>query len=158
MNPNDPRHRPDPDSPAYIRLNAGMYALSKLAGAGFAFLVLSLLTLPLWGTVPDPGWLADPARGVYAYALPFSIAADALLALLPRRDRTPGTEAAVHAAAGILAGVWLASDQGANFSGSALAGIAVLLTLQLGRRAGERVPFFLPVFALFLPLLDLLLR
>lgn len=55
------------------------------------------------------------------------------------------------------AGLWLASEQGGEAMTCGIYGIAVLLVFRLAQVAGERQPLLLPVFALFIPLLCLLL-
>ncbi|MFD1775973.1 hypothetical protein [Paenibacillus rhizophilus] len=136
-----------------IRLTAGMYALSKLSAAGLTFTLLGLLSLVLPHTAI--GWLSAPAYNVYAYALTVSLLADGLLKLTGTRSRA--VVPIIYALAGFGAGLWLAHDQGSGWADSAFPGIAVLLLFRLTQHAGERIPALLPVFALFVPLLCLLL-
>lgn len=140
-----------------VRLNAGMYALSKLSAAGLAFLVLSLLNLPL-PVAGSGGWPVSVAYGLYAYSLAAAIAADGLLKLLRRRERTPSVIAAVYAAAGFCAGLWMAAEQGGDYWLCGLAGLGALLLFRLAQTAGDRLPGLLPVFALFVPLICLLVQ
>lgn len=140
------------DNISSVRLRAGLYALSKLAGAGLTFTGLALLRLAL--PHADTGWLSSPAYNVYSYALTVSLLADGLLRLLGDRPwpRVP----AVYAVAGLTGGLWLALDQGSGWTAGAFSGMALLLFFRLAQLAGERVPELLPVFALFVPLLCLL--
>lgn len=136
-----------------VRLKAGMYALTKLAASGLVFTVLALLSLA--AARPVTGWLATPAYNVYAYALTVSLLADGMLRL--SQAQSAGAVAAVYAIAGFAAGLWLAHDQGRGWAAAALFGIGVLLLFRAAQLAGERIPGLLPVFALFVPLLVLLL-
>ncbi|MBY9080015.1 hypothetical protein KIH86_21145 [Paenibacillus sp. HN-1] len=142
-----------------VRLKAGMYALAKLAASGLVFTALALLSLA--AAHPGTGWLATPAYNVYAYALTVSLLADGTLRLLgalrTSRGQSAGAVAAVYAISGIAAGLWLAHDQGTGWAVAALSGIGVLLLFRAAQLAGERIPGLLPVFALFVPLLVLLL-
>ncbi|WP_151735671.1 hypothetical protein [Paenibacillus tengchongensis] len=139
-----------------VRLSAGLYALAKLSAAGLTFMLLTLavLWLPVQDGIPE-GWPVSVAYAVYAYALPAALLADALLHLLRLPALLPAL--VVHAAAGFGAGLWLAAEQGAPWLESSLAGIAALLAFRLAELAGERYPLLLPVFALFVPLLCLML-
>ncbi|QWU16624.1 hypothetical protein SAMN04487895_107259 [Paenibacillus sophorae] len=136
-----------------VRLTAGMYALSKLSAAGLTSTLLGLLALA--GPHTAAGWLASPAYNVYAYALTVSLLADGLLRLTGTGSRA--FLLIIYALAGFGAGLWLAHDQGSGWAAGAFAGIAVLLLFRLTQLAGERIPALLPVFALFVPLLCLLL-
>lgn len=142
-----------------VRLKAGMYALTKLAASGLVFTVLALLSLA--AARPVTGWLATPAYNVYAYALTVSLMADGMLRLLGAlrlsQAQSAGAVAAVYAIAGFAAGLWLAHDQGRGWAPAALFGIGVLLLFRGAQLTGERVSGLLPVFALFVPLLVLLL-
>ncbi|WP_025692338.1 hypothetical protein [Paenibacillus zanthoxyli] len=136
-----------------VRLTAGMYALSKLSAAGLTFTLLGLISL----AAPDAaaGWLASPAYNVYSYALTVSLLADGLLRLTGTGSRA--VLLILYVLAGFGAGLWLAHDQGSGWVNNAFTGIAVLLLFRLTQLAGEHIPELLPVFALFVPLLCLLL-
>lgn len=146
-----------PNEITSIRLNAGMYALAKLAGAGLVFLLLSLLTLivPESNGAPGKDWPVSAPYAVYAYALPAALVADGVLRLL--RLRALSLSFLFYAAAGLGAGLWIAEEhEGAML----LCGIASVLGLLVFRVAGivaDRFPLMLPVFALFLPLVCLVL-
>ncbi|MHA6532321.1 hypothetical protein [Paenibacillus sp. BAC0078] len=139
-----------------VRLNAGMYALTKLSAAGLTFMLVSLLTLGIPHTdgVPE-GWPTSVPYAIYAYGLPMALVADALLRIFRSSSLVPAL--VVYAAAGYGAGLWLASEQGGDALSSGIAGICVLLLFRLAQLAGERLPLLLPVFALFVPLLCLVL-
>lgn len=145
----------DYDLPS-VRLSAGMYALAKLSAAGLTFMLVSLLMLffPHEGGVPK-GWPISVPYAIYAYGLPAALLADLLLRMF--RSSSLGPSLALYAAAGFGAGLWLASEQGGEAMTCGLYGIAVLLVFRLAQVAGERLPLLLPVFALFIPLLCLLL-
>ncbi|MNN94690.1 hypothetical protein D3C81_2133600 [compost metagenome] len=73
------------------------------------------------------------------------------------RSRTLGPALVLYAVAGFGAGLWLAAEQGGNSFTCGIAGIAALLLFRLAQLAGEHYPLLLPVFALFVPLLCLVL-
>lgn len=139
-----------------VRLSAGMYALAKLSAAGLTFMLLSLLMLffPHSGGGPE-GWPISVPYAIYAYGLPAALIADALLRMF--RSSSIGPALVLYAAAGFGAGLWLASEQGGEAMACGLSGIAVLVVFRIAQAAGERYPLLLPVFALFIPLLCLLL-
>ncbi|AIQ15644.1 MULTISPECIES: hypothetical protein [Paenibacillus] len=145
----------DYDLPS-VRLSAGMYALAKLSAAGLTFMLVSLLMLffPHEGGVPE-GWPISVPYAIYAYGLPAALLADLLLRMF--RSSSLGPSLVLYAAAGFGAGLWLASEQGGEAMTCGIYGIAVLLVFRLAQVAGERQPLLLPVFALFIPLLCLLL-
>lgn len=145
----------DYDLPS-VRLNAGMYALTKLSAAGLTFILVSLFMLfhGYEGGVPE-GWPVSVPYAIYAYGLPAAILADALLRMF--RSDTLSPALVLYAVAGFGAGLWLASEQGGDAMGCGLAGLAVLLLFRIAQIAGERYPLLLPVFALFIPLLCLVL-
>ncbi|MDF9840969.1 MULTISPECIES: hypothetical protein [unclassified Paenibacillus] len=140
-----------------VRLSAGIYALSKLSAAGLTFMLVSLVLLGLPHTdgVPE-GWPVSVPYAVYAYALPAALIADALLSMF--RSSRLGPSLILYAAAGLVAGLWLASEQGGDTQNCGLYGIGILLLFRLAQLAGERYPLLLPVFALFVPLLCLVLQ
>ncbi|CAH1213796.1 hypothetical protein PAECIP111892_03909 [Paenibacillus auburnensis] len=139
-----------------VRLSAGMYALSKLSAAGLTFMLVSLVLLGLPHTDGVPkGWPVSVPYAVYAYGLPAALIADALLRMF--RSSSLGPSLVMYAAAGFGAGLWLASEQGGDAQTCALYGIGVLLLFRLAQLSGERYPLLLPVFALFVPLLCLVL-
>ncbi|MFC3749310.1 hypothetical protein [Paenibacillus sp. GCM10012306] len=150
-------HRTQPSEITSVRLTAGMYALSKLACAGLLFLLLSLLTLVYPASEGSPGeeWPVSAAYAIYAYGLPAALVADGLLRIL--RIRLLAVAFVVYAAAGLGAGLWLAAEQGGTPLLCAAAGIIGLLLFRTAQIAVERLPLFLPVFALFVPLLCLVL-
>lgn len=139
-----------------VRLSAGMYALSKLSAAGLTFMLVSLVLLgfPHTDGVPE-GWPVSVPYAVYAYGLPAALIADALLRMF--RSSSLGPSLVLYAATGFGAGLWLASEQGGDAQTCALYGIGVLLLFRLAQLSGERYPLLLPVFALFVPLLCLVL-
>lgn len=141
---------------ASVRLAAGMYALNKLACAGVTFMLVFIVTLALPGSggIPE-GWPISAPHAIYAYGLPAALVADGLLRLL-RMTATP-LSFAVYAAAGVGAGFWLAAEQGGTPLLCALAGVAGLLLFRAAQTAVDRLPLLLPVFALFVPLLCLVL-
>lgn len=145
----------DYDLPS-VRLTAGIYALTKLSAAGLTFMLISLLMLgfPHSGGVPE-GWPISVPYAIYAYGLPAALLADALLRMF--RSDSIGPALVLYAAAGFAAGLWLASEQGGDALTCSFAGILTLLLFRLAQLAGERHPLMLPVFALFVPLLCLLL-
>lgn len=145
----------DYDLPS-VRLSAGMYALTKLSAAGLTFMLVSLLMLffPHEGGVPE-GWPISVPYAIYAYGLPATLLADLLLRMF--RSSSLGPSLILYGAAGFGAGLWLASEQGGEAMTCGIYGIAVLLVFRLAQVAGERQPLLLPVFALFIPLLCLLL-
>ncbi|WP_313639846.1 hypothetical protein MHH52_02260 [Paenibacillus sp. FSL K6-0276] len=146
---------PDYDIPS-IRLTSGMYALTKLACAGLTYVLISLLMLgfPQNNGVPE-GWPLSVPYAIYAYGLPAALVADVLLRIL--RTTSPVVSLVVYVAAGFGAGLWLAAEQGAELLLWGLGGILGLLLLRVTQLGVERSPLLLPVFALFLPLLCLLL-
>ncbi|WP_150275424.1 hypothetical protein [Paenibacillus tepidiphilus] len=139
-----------------VRLSAGLYALAKLSAAGLTLMLLTLATLwfPAHDGVPA-GWPVSIAYALYAYALPAALLADALAHLL-RLTALP-LSLLLHAAAGFGAGLWLAAEQSAPWPESGFAGIGTLLLFRLAELVCERYPLLLPVFALFVPLLCLML-
>ncbi|ASA25361.1 hypothetical protein [Paenibacillus donghaensis] len=139
-----------------VRLTAGLYALGKLASAGLTFVLLSLLMLffPQQGGIPE-GWPISVPYAIYAYGLPAALVADALLRVL--RSGSHLLAWPIFAAAGFGAGVWLAAEQGAEMLPWGLGGIAGLLLFRAAQLFVERYPLMMPVFALFIPLLCLLL-
>ncbi|WP_249901749.1 hypothetical protein [Paenibacillus sp. PK3_47] len=139
-----------------VRLSAGLYALAKLSAAGLTFMLVAILMLffPHTGGVPE-GWPVSVPYAIYAYGLPAALLADLLLNMF--RSSSLGPALVLYAAAGFGAGLWLASEQGLDAITCGIAGIAVLLLFRLAQLAGERHPFLLPVFSLFVPLLCLLL-
>ncbi|NOU83027.1 hypothetical protein GC101_29640 [Paenibacillus sp. LMG 31459] len=145
----------DYDLPS-VRLTAGMYALTKLSAAGLTFILVSLFMLGhgYEGGVPD-GWPVSVPYAIYAYGLPAAILADALLRMFRSTSLSPAL--VLYAVAGFGAGLWLASEQGGDAMTSGLAGLVVLLLFRFAQIAGERFPLLLPFFALFIPLLCLVL-
>ncbi|WP_340021013.1 hypothetical protein MHI24_18590 [Paenibacillus sp. FSL K6-1096] len=144
----------DYNLPSSVRLNAGMYALTKLAAAGLTFILVSLfLLLHGYEDGIPAGWPVSVPYAIYAYSLPAAIVADALLRLFRSTSLSPAL--ALYAVAGYGAGLWLASEQGGDALASGLTGLAVLLVFRLAQIAGERYPLLLPLFALFIPLLCL---
>ncbi|WP_410513243.1 hypothetical protein PaeBR_01860 [Paenibacillus sp. BR2-3] len=140
-----------------VRLTAGMYALRKLACAGLTFLLLSLFMLwvPESGGKPQ-GWPVTVPYAVYVYGLTASLAADALLRLLPGSSLSRSL--IVYGASGLGAGLWLWTEQGGTWWVCGVAGVLVLLLFRATELAADRAPLLLPVFALFAPLLYLLLQ
>ncbi|MFE4712916.1 hypothetical protein ACFRAM_18720 [Paenibacillus sp. NPDC056722] len=149
--------RTHPSEITSVRLTAGMYALSKLACAGLSFLLLSLVILayPTSNGSAGEEWPVSAAYAIYAYGLPAALVADGLLRLL--RIRLLALAFVVYAVAGLGAGLWLAAEQGGTPLLCAVAGIIVLLLFRTAQIAVERLPLLLPVFALFVPLLCLVL-
>jgi hypothetical protein len=150
-------HGITPSEMTSVRLTAGMYALSKLACAGLSFMLLSLLALVFpesWGQQGDD-WPVSAAYAIYAYGLPAALVADGLLRLL--RVRFLPLAYVVYAAAGAGAGLWVAAEQGGAPLVCVTAGIVGLLLFRTSQVAVNRLPLFLPVFALFVPLLCLVL-
>jgi hypothetical protein len=145
----------DYDLPS-VRLTAGMYALTKLSAAGLTFILVSIFMLGHGheGGVPD-GWPVSVPYAIYAYGLPAAILADALLRMFRSTSLSPAL--VLYAVAGYGAGLWLASEQGGDAISCGLTGLVVLLLFRLAQVAGERYPLLLPVFALFVPLLCLVL-
>ncbi|MBW4085288.1 hypothetical protein [Paenibacillus sp. S150] len=145
----------DYDLPS-VRLSAGMYALTKLSAAGLTFMLVSLVMLgfPQADGVPE-GWPISVPYAIYAYGLPAALAADALLRMF--RSASFGPALVLYAATGFGAGLWLASEQGGDAVICGIAGIMALLLFRLAQLAGEKQPLLLPVFALFVPLLCLVL-
>lgn len=139
-----------------VRLTAGMYALSKLASAGLAFLLLSLLMLwfPESGGKPQ-GWPISVPHAVYGYGLAAFLIGDALLRLLPGKSMIRSL--AIYAASGLGAGLWVSFELGGSWWQYGIAGILILLLLRMSELFAERVPLLMPVFALFAPLLYVLL-
>ncbi|WP_405106495.1 hypothetical protein MHH28_24885 [Paenibacillus sp. FSL K6-1217] len=145
----------DYDLPS-VRLSAGMYALTKLSAAGLTFILISLFLLIHGYENGIPvGWPVSVPYAIYAYGLPAAILADGLLRLLRSTSLSPAL--ALYAVAGYGAGLWLASEQGGDALVSGLTGLAVLLLFRIAQIAGERCPILLPFFALFIPLLCLIL-
>jgi hypothetical protein len=140
-----------------VRLTAGMYALSKLACAGVTFIILSLLMLwvPESGGKPQ-GWPVTVPYAVYAYGLTAALVADALIRLLSVRSQV--FSLLVYAVSGLGAGLWLFAEQGGTWWWCSLAGVMVLLSFYAAELMTDRVPLLLPVFALFAPLIYLLLQ
>lgn len=139
-----------------VRLTSGIYALTKLASAGLTYALISLLMLGYTHHDGVPaGWPISVPYAVYAYGLPAAVIADVLLRIF--RSASPILDLAVYVAAGFGAGLWLAAEQDANLLIWGLAGILGLLLLRVAQVVAERYHLFLPVFALFLPLLCLLL-
>ncbi|MDQ0196201.1 hypothetical protein [Paenibacillus wynnii] len=139
-----------------VRLTAGMYALSKLACAGLTFLLLSLYVL--W--VPEiegkpQGWPVTIPYAVYVYGLTASLAADALLRLLSHK--TMVLSLTLYGLSGLGAGLWVAAEEGGVWLQCAVAGVLLLVIFYATEVITERTPLLLPVFALFAPLLYLLL-
>lgn len=145
----------DYDLPS-VRLSAGMYALTKLSAAGLTFMLVSLamLAFPRTDGVPE-GWPASVPYAIYAYGLPAALVSDALLRVFRFASLTPAL--VLYAACGYGAGVWLAAEQGGDAVTCGIAGIFALLLFRLAQLAGERQPLLLPVFALFVPLICLVL-
>ncbi|WNS41813.1 hypothetical protein [Paenibacillus sp. MMS20-IR301] len=145
----------DYDLPS-VRLSAGMYALTKLSAAGLTFVLISLFMLGhgYENGVPQ-GWPVSVPYAIYAYGLPAAILADALLRMFRSTSLSPAL--VLYAVAGFGAGLWLVSEQGGEALASGLAGLVMLLIFRLAQVAGERQPLLLPVFALFIPLLCLIL-
>ncbi|ULO07201.1 hypothetical protein H1230_30455 [Paenibacillus sp. 19GGS1-52] len=145
----------DYDIPS-VRLTAGLYALSKLACAGLTFLLISLLLLgfPQSGGIPK-GWPISLPYAIYAYGLPTALVADALLRIL--RSTSQILALFIYAAAGFGAGFWLVAEQGGNSILWGIGGIAGLLLFRIAQLVVERYTLLLPIFALFVPLLCLLL-
>lgn len=146
-----------PNKITSVRFNAGMYALGKLAGAGLLFLLLSLLTLIVPESNGSAGadWPVSAPYAVYAYGLPAALAADGLLRLL--RLRALSLSFVFYSAAGLGAGLWLAAEQEGAPLLCAIAGLFGLLLFRIAGIVADRFPLLLPVFALFLPLLCLVL-
>ncbi|MCL6603394.1 MAG: hypothetical protein K6T94_11005 [Paenibacillus sp.] len=139
-----------------LRLTTGMYALSKLACAGLTFLVLSLFLL--W--VPESGgklegWPVTLPYAVYVYGLTASLIADAFLRLLPRKSLV--TSLILYGLSGLAAGLWVSADEGGTWWLYGTVGILLLLLFYAAELATDRAPLLLPVFALFAPLLYLLI-
>ncbi|OKP79120.1 hypothetical protein A3842_13020 [Paenibacillus sp. P3E] len=139
-----------------VRLSAGMYALTKLSAAGLTFMLVSLVMLgfPHTDGIPE-GWPTSVPYAIYAYGLPAALVADALLRVFRSTSLVPAL--LLYAAAGYGAGLWIASEQGGDAVTCGIAGIFALLLFRLAQLAGERQPLLLPVFALFVPLLCLVL-
>ncbi|MEK4848507.1 hypothetical protein NST04_01275 [Paenibacillus sp. FSL H7-0756] len=139
-----------------VRLNAGMYALTKLSAAGLTFILLSLFMLihGYENGIPS-GWPVSVPYAIYAYGLPAAILADALLRMFRSTSLSPSL--ALYAIAGYGAGLWLAAEQGGDALVSGLTGLAILLLFRIAQIAGERFPILLPFFALFIPLVCLVL-
>lgn len=148
---------PDYDIPS-VRLTSGMYALSKLACAGLTFMLITLLMIgfPQSNGVPE-GWPISIPYAIYAYGLPAVLIADALLHLLRNKSKSPVFSLIIYTVAGFGAGLWLASEQGVDLLVWGIGGILGLLILRVTGLVVERFPLLLPVFALFIPLLCLLL-
>lgn len=146
---------PDYNIPS-VRLSSGLYALTKLASAGLTYVLLTLLMLgfPQTNGIPE-GWPISIPYAIYAYGLPAAIVADALVHILRSKARI--VTLVVYVAAGFGAGLWLAAEQGAELLLWGLGGVLGLLLLQVTQLGVERSPLLLPVFALFVPLLCLLL-
>lgn len=87
--------------------------------------------------------------------MPAALVADVLLRIL--RSKSPILPLAVYVVTGFGAGLWLAAEQGAEYLLWGLGGVLGLLLLRVTQLGVERFPLLLPVFALFLPLLCLLL-
>lgn len=147
----------DYDIPS-VRLTSGMYALTKLACSGLTFMLISLLLIgfPRIDGVPE-GWPISIPYAIYAYGLPAALIADGLLYLLRNKFKSPILPIAIYTVAGFGAGLWLASEQGAELLLWGIGGILGLLLLRVTQLVVERFPLLLPVFALFVPLLCLLL-
>jgi hypothetical protein len=145
----------DYDIPS-VRLTAGLYALSKLACAGLTFLLISMLLLafPHSDGVPE-GWPISLPYAIYAYGLPVALVADALLRIL--RSTSHVLALLIYAAAGFGAGLWLVVEQGGDSLLWGIGGIAGLILFRLAQLVVERFTLLLPIFALFVPLLCLLL-
>ena len=141
-----------------VRLTSGLYALTKLAGAGLTFMLITLVMIgfPQSDGIPE-GWPISIPYAIYAYGLPAVLVADALLHLLRNKSKSFVLPMVIYAAAGFGAGLWLASEQGAELWLWGVGGIAGLLILRATGLVVERFPLLLPVFALFIPLLCLLL-
>jgi len=139
-----------------VRLTAGMYALSKLACAGLTFLLLSviLLWVPETGGKPE-GWPITVPYAVYVYALTAALAADLLLRLLSSKSAV--VSLTIYGLSGLAAGIWVSAEEGGAWWLCAMSGVLLLLIFYVTELATERVPLLLPVFALFAPLLYLLL-
>jgi hypothetical protein len=139
-----------------VRLSSGMYALTKLACAGLTYVLITLLMLgfPQSDGIPE-GWPLSIPYAIYAYGLPAALVADVLLRIL--RSKSPILPLAVYVVTGFGAGLWLAAEQGAEYLLWGLGGVLGLLLLRVTQLGVERFPLLLPVFALFLPLLCLLL-
>ncbi|ETT30479.1 hypothetical protein C162_32889 [Paenibacillus sp. FSL R7-269] len=139
-----------------VRLNAGMYALTKLSAAGLTFILISLFMLihGYENGIPS-GWPVSVPYAIYAYGLPAAILADALLRMFRSTSLSPAL--VLYAIAGYGAGLWLAAEQGGDALVSGLTGLAVLLLFRIAQTAGERFPILLPFFALFIPLVCLVL-
>lgn len=148
---------PDYNIPS-VRLTSGLYALTKLASIGLAFMLISLLMIgfPQSDGVPE-GWPISISYAMYAYGLPAALVADALLHLLRNKSKSPVLPIVIYLVTGFGAGLWLASEQGADLLLWGIGGIVGLLILRVTGLIVERFPLLLPVFALFLPLLCLLL-
>ncbi|GGF64785.1 hypothetical protein GCM10010912_07200 [Paenibacillus albidus] len=139
-----------------VRLTSGLYALSKLACAGITFLLLSLLVLFLPDMIGWPEeWPVSAAYAIYAYGLPAALVADLFLRLL--RSSSLVLAFLLYAAAGAGAGLWIEAEQGGTLLVSVVAGTLLLLVFRAALILVERLPLLVPVFALFIPLLCLLL-
>ena len=139
-----------------VRLTAGMYALSKLACAGLTFLLISLVFLwvPEAGGKPQ-GWPVTIPYAVYVYGLTAALVADALLRILSSKSQI--VSLTVYGLSGLGAGLWVSAEEGGAWWLCMIAGGLLLLLFYVTELTAERLPLLLPVFALFAPLLYLLL-
>jgi hypothetical protein len=146
---------PDYNIPS-VRLTSGMYALTKLACAGLTYMLISLLLLgfPQHDGVPA-GWPISIPYAIYAYGLPATLVVDGLLRILRSTSRV--LPLVVYVTVGFGAGLWLALEQNVEFILWGFGGITGLLLLRVTQLGVERFPLLLPVFALFVPLLCLVL-
>lgn len=140
------------------RMDVGIYALNKLAGAGTVLVLLSLLS---WGwpqswetlsamlgaEIPMEHW-------VYGYALIASLVADAIISLLPALSRA--RQAAIYGAAGFLSFALLTGEDEHMIWLRGVVGMAILLIFVWSRRALATRPLRTILCALIIPLFCLL--
>ena len=142
------------------RLDFGYYVLNKLACSGLAFLLI-ILAVHAWDdwtraqpslfdTLPVP-----PAHFVYGYAMPASIAADLLIAIL--RPISRFKQILLYAVSGISCMAFLPRTSGElvaqNVSGALAAGVLVLAVFYVGKLLFSKQPLLLPLFAWIIPII-----
>ncbi|NMO98138.1 hypothetical protein [Paenibacillus lemnae] len=140
------------------RMDTGFYAWNKLAGAGMAVLLLTILSW-LW---PQAAGQSGKILGVsipmehwiYGYGLSASLAADAVVSCFPRVGRMK--QAALYGAAGFLCFALLTGGSTDTVWVRGAAGILMLMVFWWSRRVLFHHSLMMICLALFVPLFCLL--
>ncbi|SMF91300.1 hypothetical protein SAMN05661091_5411 [Paenibacillus uliginis N3/975] len=137
------------------RMDMGFYALNKLACAGAILLLLTIISW-LWPASADSpasilGVSIPLEHWVYGYALIASLAADAIISLLPSLNNVK--QAALYGAAGFLFFALFTGGDTDTFWVRGLAGAFMLLMYSWGKQTFTSQSLTTPFFALVVPLL-----